>query len=283
MKLIALAAVSLSLLAAQHRQSDWTFEDRETINRTFKVAAGDNVSKLLVDNVNGFIHVTGGAGSEIRVKVEKHIRGESQSDLDRAKHDVTVDMSQDGNSVKLYENGPFRSPGGGVNWSSDRYRYSVTFDYEIEAPSGAQLELKELNGAIAVKNSSGNFKVNTLNGKIDMQEIAGAGSVRSLNGAVKVAFTRNPTAESSFHTLNGPIDIYFQPSLDADISFKTLHGGVYSDFDVTTMPAVIQGDGSGTRFIYRTGGNMKVRAGKGGPALSFHTLNGAIRLHSKAA
>jgi hypothetical protein len=282
-KLIALAAVSISLLAAQHRQSDWTFEDRETINRTFKVAAGDNVSKLLVDNVNGFIHVTGGAGSEIRVKVEKHIRGESQSDLDRAKHDVTVDMSQDGNSVKLYENGPFRSPGGGVNWSSDRYRYSVTFDYEIEAPSGAQLELKELNGAIAVKNSSGNFKVNTLNGKIDMQEIAGAGSVRSLNGAVKVAFTRNPTAESSFHTLNGPIDIYFQPSLDADISFKTLHGGVYSDFDVTTVPAVLQGEGSGTRFVYRTGGNMKVRAGKGGPALSFHTLNGAIRLHSKAA
>jgi len=281
-KLIALAAVSLSLLAAQHRQSDWTFEDRETINRTFKVAAGDNVSKLLVDNVNGFIHVTGGAGSEIRVKVEKHIRGESQSDLDRAKHDVTVDMSQDGNSVKLYENGPFRTRDG-VNWSSDRYRYSVTFDYEIEAPSGAQLELKELNGAIEVKNSSGNFKVNTLNGKIDMQEIAGAGSVRSLNGAVKVAFTRNPTAESSFHTLNGPIDIYFQPSLDADISFKTLHGGVYSDFDVTTVPAVLQGEGSGTRFVYRTGGNMKVRAGKGGPALSFHTLNGAIRLHSKAA
>jgi hypothetical protein len=98
-----------------------------------------------------------------------------------------------------------------------------------------------------------------------------------------VAFTRNPTAESSFDTLNGPIDIYFQPSLDADISFKTLHGGVYSDFDVTTVPAVLQGEGSGTRFVYRTGGNMKVRAGKGGPALSFHTLNGAIRLHSKAA
>jgi hypothetical protein len=282
-KLIALAAAFVPLLAAQHRQSDWTFEDRETINRTFKVAAGDNVSKLLVDNVNGYIHVTGGAGSEIQVKVEKHFRAESQSDLDKAKHDVTLDMSQDGNSVKLYENGPYRSPGGGVNWSSDRYRYSVTFDYEIQAPRGAQLELKELNGAIEVKNSSGNFNVHTLNGKIDMQEIAGAGSVKSLNGAVKVAFTRNPTAESSFDTLNGPIDIYFQPSLNADIDFKTLHGGVYSDFDVTTVPTVIKGEDSGTRFIYRTGGNMKVRAGKGGPALSFRTLNGAIRLHSKAA
>lgn len=282
MKLIALAAF-VPLLAAQHNWDDWKYEDRETINRTFTVAAGDNVSKLLVDNVTGSIHVTGGAGSEIQVKVEKHIRGESQSDLDRAKHEVTVDMSQDGNSVKLYENGPFRGPAGGVNWSSDRYRYSVTFDYEIQIPGGAQLELKELNGSIEVKNSSGNFKVKTLNGRIDMQEIAGAGSVKSLNGAVQVAFTRNPTAESSFDTLNGPIDIYFQPSLNADIAFKTLRGGVYSDFDVTTVPTVIKGDGSGTRFIYRTGGRMKVRAGKGGPALSFRTLNGAIRLHSKAA
>ncbi len=282
MKLIALAAVFVPLLAAQHRQSDWTFENRETINRTFKVAAGDNVSKLLVDNVNGSIHVTGGAGSEIQVKVEKHIRAESQSDLDRAKQDVTVDMSQDGNSVKLYENGPFRTRDG-VNWSSDRFRYSVTFDYDIQAPSGAQLELKELNGAIEVKNSSGNFKVNTLNGKIDMQEIGGSGSVKSLNGAVKVAFVRNPAAESSFNTLNGAIDIYFQPSLNADIAFKTLHGGVYSDFDVTTVPTVIKGESSGARFVYRTGGDMKVRAGKGGPALSFRTLNGAIRLHSKAA
>lgn len=282
MKVIALAAALVPLLAAQHRQSDWTFEDRETINRTFKVAAGENVSKLLVNNVNGSIHVTGGTGSEFQVKVEKHVRAESQSDLDRAKHDVMVDMSQDGNSVKLYESGPFRTRDG-VNWSSGRYRYSVTFDYEIQAPSGAQLELKELNGAIEVKNASGNFKVNTLNGKIDMQEIEGSGSVKSLNGAVRVAFTRNPAAESSFDTLNGPIDIYFQPSLNADIAFKTLHGGVYSDFDVTTVPTVIKSDGSGARFIYRTGGDMKVRAGTGGPALSFRTLNGAIRLHSKSA
>ena len=282
MKLIALAAALAPLLTAQHGWSDWKYEDRETMNRTFKVAAGDNASKLLVDNINGYLHVAGGTGSEIQVKVEKHIRAESQSDLDRAKKDVTLDMSQEGNAVKLYENGPFRTRDG-VSWSSDRYHYSVTFDCDIQVPSGAQLELKELNGAIEVKNSSGNFNVHTLNGKIDMQEIAGSGSVKSLNGAVKVAFMRNPAAESSFDTLNGPIDIYFQPSLNADIAFKTLHGGVYTDFDVTTVPTVIKGEGSGTRFIYRTGGDMKVRAGTGGPALSFRTLNGAIRLHSKTA
>jgi DUF4097 and DUF4098 domain-containing protein YvlB len=282
MRLIVLAAALVPLLGAQHHESDWTFENQETINRTFKVASGDNVSKLLVDTVNGYIHVTGGPGSEIKVKVEKHIRAETQSDLDRARHDVTLDMSQDGNTVKLYENGPFRTATG-MNWSSDRYRYYVKFDCEIEVPAGAQLDLHELNGPIQIKKSSGNFNIKTLNGKVDMQEIGGVGSVKTLNGAVSVAFARNPEAQSSFDTLNGAIDVYFQPALSADISFKTLHGGVYSDFDVTTVPTVIRGDGSGTRFIYRSGGNMKVRAGKGGAALSFRTLNGAIRLHSKPA
>lgn len=282
MKLIALAAAFVPLLAAQHGWSNWSYEDHQTINRTFTVAAGDNASKLLVDNINGHIQVTGGAGSEIQVKVEEHIRAESQSDLDKGKHDVRVDMTQDGNSVKLYENGPFRTHTG-VDWDRDRYRYSVTFDYEIQVPIGVQLELKELNGSIEVNKSSGNFKVNTLNGKVDMQEIGGSGAVKTLNGTVRVAFTRNPAAQSSFDTLNGAIDVYFQPSLNADIDFKTLHGGVYSDFDVTTVPTVIKGQSSGTRYIYRAGGNMKVRAGGGGPALSFHTLNGAIRLHTKTA
>jgi len=280
-KLLALTAAFVPLLAAQNGWSSYSFEDRETINRSFKVAAGENVSKLLVDNVNGNIHVTGGAGSEIQVKVEEHIRAETQSDLDKAKHDVTVDMTQDGNSVKLYENDPFRTRTG-INWSSDRYRYSVNFDYEIQVPAGTQLELKELNGSIGVSQSTGSFKVNTLNGKIDLEGMSGSGSVKSLNGRVKVAFTRNPPAESSFETLNGAIDLYFQPTLNADLDFKTLHGGVYSDFDVTTMPVVLKG-GSTTSYLYRPGGKMTVRAGKGGTAISIRTLNGAIRLHSKTA
>jgi DUF4097 and DUF4098 domain-containing protein YvlB len=280
MKLIALAAAFASLLAAQNGWSHWTYEDRQSISRSFKVAAGENVSKLLVDTINGSIHVTGGSGSDIQVKVEEHIRAETQSDLDRGKKEVTLDMTQEGNAVKVIENGPFRSHNG-IDWDSNRMRYTITFDCEIEVPAGAQLDLKELNGAIDVKNASGNYNVHTLNGGVNMEGIGGSGAVKTLNGRVKVAFTRNPTKESSFDTLNGAIDVYFQPSLNAEIEFKTLHGGVYSDFDVTTVPFLLKAGGS-TRSVYHAGGNMKVRAGSGGTALTFRTLNGAIRLHSKA-
>jgi hypothetical protein len=99
---------------------------------------------------------------------------------------------------------------------------------------------------------------------------------------VKVAFSRNPARKSSFHTLNGSIDIYFHSTPDADLEFHTLHGEVWSDFEVTSLPVNVKGENSGTRYVYRSGGDMRVRAGKGGPELTLHTLNGSIRLHSKS-
>jgi len=277
-RLIALSLFVLPALAARSDDRDWKIEERETITRTFKVAAGENVSKLMVDQLNGYIHVTGGAGSEIQVTVEKHIRAESKAALADAKKDVKYDMTQQGNAVKLYEDGPFRSH----NRGDDHYGYRVTFDCEIQVPAGASLDLHTLNSAIEVKSSTGDFDVRTLNGRVNMEEIGGSGKAATQNGGVKVGFSRNPAHESSFRTQNGPIDVYFHSSPDANLSLETMNGGVYSDFDVTTIPTTVKGQISGSRFIYRSGGNMKVRAGKGGPELSFHTMNGSIRLHSKS-
>jgi hypothetical protein len=57
---------------------------------------------------------------------------------------------------------------------------------------------------------------------------------------------------------------------------------VFADFDVTTMPSTVKGELSGNHYVYRSGGSMKVRAGKGGPEISVHTMNGSIRLYSKS-
>jgi hypothetical protein len=226
--------------------------------------------------MNGFVHVTGGSGSEIQVTVEKRMRAETKSDLDKAKKDVKLEMTQDGNSVKLYEDNPNRHDG---HWHE---HYNVTFECEIQVPSGAALDLLTMNGAIVVKNSTGDYKVKTMNGKVEMDEIGGNGALETMNGSVHVAFSRNPTKESSFHTMNGAIDLFFHSNPDADFKLETMHGDVFADFDVTTLPTTVKGEISGDRFVYRSNGHMNVRAGKGGPQLSLHTMNGAIRLHSKA-
>ena len=273
---VFLSLLILPLLSAAP-DDRWWHEDRESIHKTFRVAAGENVSKLISDQINGPIRVTGTTGNEIRVDVDKRIRAETQSDLDDAKHEVKLEMTQDGNSVKLYEDGPYRHNDG---WH--HRHYSVTFECDIQVPAGATLDLRTMNGTIEVRNVSGDYQVHTMNGKVDMDGIGGAGPVETMNGSVRVAFNRNPTRESSFHTMNGSVDVYFHNQPDADFHIETMHGGVYADFDVTSLPTTVKGEISGSRFVYRTGGPMNVRAGKGGPQINLHTMNGSIRLHSKS-
>ncbi|HYW42304.1 MAG TPA: hypothetical protein VE959_05575 [Bryobacteraceae bacterium] len=285
MKSLALIALSLLpalALAQRSRERDWKFEDRETIRQTYNVASGSGPAKLLVDNVSGFVHVTGAAGNEVQVSVERHTRAESNEALASAKREVKLDQSQQGNSVRLYVDGPFRG-NNGVNYRGDQYYgYRVTFDYDIQVPAATELVLKTINdGDIVVKRTSGPFEIGGLNGGIEMEEISGYGSAHTLNGPLKVSFSRNPAKDSEFHTLNGAVDINFQPGLDANLHFHTLNGGVYADFELTALPAR-GGENTNGKFIYRSDRRaMDGRAGKGGPELTFHTLNGPIRLRSK--
>jgi len=274
---IVLCLLLLPLASARPNDDSWWQEDRETIHKTFHVAAGENVSKLISDQINGPIRVTGTSGSEVEIMVEKRIRAEMKSDLDDARREVKLDITQNGNEVKLYEDNPGRH---GDGWH--RRHYSVVFECDVKVPTGAALDLQTMNGAIEVRNVAGDYKVHTMNGKVDMDEIGGAGPVETMNGSVHVAFSRNPARESSFHTMNGSVDVYFHSEPDADFTIETMHGGVYADFDVTTMPSTVKGEISSNRVVYRTGGTMHVRAGKGGPQISLHTMNGSIHLHSKS-
>jgi hypothetical protein len=277
-----LAIMTLILLPAlawgQHGERNWKFENRETIRRSFDVSSAANPKKLLVGNMNGFVHVNGYAGKEVQVTVEKHTRAQSSESLAEAQRDVKLDMSQQGNSVRLYEDGPFRNHGG------DRDRgYHVDFDFEIQVPSDTELTLKGFNQEIQVKKVAGDFDIHGFNGGIDMDDVSGSGSVDTFNGKVKVAFSKNPARAARFKTFNGSVDIYFQPTLDADLHFKTFHGSIFTDFEVNALPTKASGDSKNGKFVYRSSNRMTAgRTGKGGPELSFDTFNGSIRLHSKA-
>ena len=259
----------------------WKLDEKETIRRTFDTAAGSAARKLLVDNIHGFIHVTGAAGSQVQVSIEKHIYADSSEAMAEAKRDVKMDMSQQGNFVRLYEDGPFRTSNG-TNYRGERYYgYRVVFDFEVQVPFDTELDLKALNNGIVVKKTTGDYDIHGLNGGIEMEDVAGSGLVSTLNGKVKVAFSKNPAKASQFKTLNGSVDVWFQNGLNADLKFKKLNGGIYTDFEVTALPQTVAGDSSGGKFVYRSDRKMAGRAGKGGPELTFDTLNGSIRLHSK--
>jgi hypothetical protein len=268
--------------AGRHDNRDWKLDDKEAIHRSFDLTGG-GPHKLLIDNVHGFVHVTGTSGSKVEISIEKHIHADSNEAVAEAKRDVKMDLSQQANFVRCYEDGPFRS-GNGMNYRGDEYYgYRVEFDFEVQVPVDTELVLKTVNGGdIEVKNTTGDYDIHGLNGGIQMDRVSGAGAVHTLNGNVKVTFARNPSKPTVFKTLNGTVDVYFQKDLNADLHFKKLNGAIYTDFDVTSLPVTATGSTENGKFVYRSSGKMAVRAGRGGPELSFETLNGSIRLHTNA-
>ncbi len=260
----------------------WRLDEKETIRRTFDAAGGSGPRKLLVDNVHGFVHVTGYSGSQVQVSIEKHIYADSNEAMAEAKRDIKMDMSQQGNFVRLYEDGPFRSSNGTNYRGESYYGYRVVFDFDVQVPYDTELVLKTINhGDIQVKKTTGDYEIHGLNGGIEMEDVSGSGLVSTLNGKVRVTFARNPERATQFKTLNGSVDVYFQNGLNADLKFKKLNGGIYTDFEVTALPQSVAGGTGDGRFVYRSDRVMSGRAGKGGSELSFDTLNGSIRLHSR--
>jgi hypothetical protein len=279
---LILMMAALPLAAAgwddDHR---WKLDEKETIRRTFDT--GSDARKLLVDNIHGYVHVTGASGSQVQVSIEKHIYADSTEAMAEAKRDVKMDMSQQGNFVRCYEDGPFRTSDGTHNRGDRYYGYRVVFDFDVQVPYDTELVLKGVNhGDIIVKKTTGDYDIHGLNGGIEMEDVAGSGLVSTLNGKVKVTFSKNPAKATQFKTLNGSVDVYFQSGLNADLKFKKLNGGIYTDFEVSALPRPAEaGDNGNGRFVYRSDRQTTGRAGKGGPELSFDTLNGNIRLHSK--
>jgi hypothetical protein len=253
-------------------------EQSETIEKTFPVS-GAAPRKLIVDNVNGSIHLTGGAGSEIRLAARKRLRADSPEMAQQARRDVTLDISQDANTVRLYVDGPFRCKDGSVHMHG-RQGYEVKYDFDLQVPRDTAVDLKTINdGEIKVENVSGDYEVNNINGGIQMDEVAGSGKVYALNGRVRVAFRENPRAKSSFGSLNGEVRVSFQPDLSADLRFKTFNGGVFTDFPVTDLPTpAAAGERHGAKFVYKSNEWSTVRAGHGGPELSFDAFNGNIQI-----
>jgi len=270
--------------AADDNDSSMRLHESETIRKTFTLTAEHKV--LDVDNIFGSIDVVGGQGNQVQLVVNKTIYAESKDRLETAKKEVTLDITEQPDLLKLYVNGPFRcdcnnGQGRGccVNWHGDS-GYSVKYDFQLQVPHNIEVRLKTVNsGHVNVRDVAGNFSVHNVNGTIEMQNMAGSGTAKTVNGGVKVSFVENPRENSDFGTINGSIDLYFARGLSADFRFKTMNGAIYSDFEMTSLPArPVSAEHRGSKFVFHTDRFTGGRIGNGGPEIKAENLNGDIRV-----
>ncbi len=260
--------------------ADMPVKEQQTIRKSFTLASGER--HLEIDNVWGSISVKGGSSDQVQVVVNKSIRAESKEALEQAKKEVSLDITQPADSVKLYVNGPFRCHCED-GCDHGHLGYVVKMDFEVQVPSSIDLALNTVNeGDITVEGVSGHYSVRNVNGGIDMQGIAGAGQAKTVNGGVKIAFTGNPQAASSYSSVNGDIDLLFLPKLSADLRFKTFNGNIYTDFPMTALPQrQPTEEHQNGKFVFRADRYSGGRVAAGGPEIKIETLNGDIHIRER--
>jgi len=279
MKKILLALAALGMAASLPASPDREFpvREKEEIRNTFKTSGS---AELAVDNVIGRIKVEGYEGTEIALVAVRTIEAESGEKARQAKAEVRLDIIQEGDTLKIYVDGPFRRD------DHDRFfrrhedpGYVVRYDFELRVPRRTGIDVRTVNdGDIEVENVEGDFDVANVNGRVRMTGIRGSGDVRTVNGEIAVSFRSQPAGECSFRTVNGEVVVGFPENPSADFRIKTMNGEIYTDFPVTGLPAAAgkaKRDENG-RFVYKSDRFFGVRSGKGGPEIKLETLNGDI-------
>jgi DUF4097 and DUF4098 domain-containing protein YvlB len=254
-------------------------EDRSTDHRSYS-----GVREFIVDNITGNIEVTATSGNVVEVDIEKTLTADSPDRMSLAKKEISLTETHEGGLVRLLVDGPFRChcSENSTNFHGEPL-YRFTYNFKVRIPKNIALELHTVNKShIDVEGTSGDFKITNVNGGIDLREISGSGSVHTVNGPVKVTFAQNPTAATSFKSVNGTLDVAFHSGLNADVKMKTMNGGMFTDFPVTALPvAAIQPERRDGKFVWRSNRMSGVRIGRGGPELSFETLNGDVLIKSR--
>jgi hypothetical protein len=279
-------AVSLGvavLLAGPSAELDLRVQQESAISRTLHFD-GTGEHTLDVRSIHGSIHVVGADRSDVQLNARKTVRAETDADLRAAERLVELDIVDGAPRIEAivrepqgYVCGDDSDPRGGRWWDPP---YVVKFDFVIQVPRATRLRLCTINGhEISVEGTVGDFVLDNVNGRITMDNVRGSGSARTVNGTITASFSEPPTAPSEFKTTNGNVAITMPPDLAADLKMKTFNGGLFTDFDLQSLPQPVPvAERRGDRFVYRSNPFTLVRAGRGGPELTLETFNGNVRV-----
>lgn len=290
------AVLALAALTAAQRgwdgNRDWKAFQKEDISKTLKFADAAKPGEVIVDNVVGPISVEGYAGKDVLLQAKKIVYARDEDRAKRAEEEVKLDITEKGNTVEIYVDGPFREDEkerlerGRVHIRRDP-GYQVYYGFTLKVPFKTDLIVSTVtDGSVEVRGIEGRFDVRDVNGKVRLVDVAGSGDAKTVNGGVTVVFRRHPDGACLFKTVNGDVEVDFPAEPSADFRVKTMHGEVYSDFEVTYLPKAPpvreERREEGGKFVYRSDGGYGVRVGKGGPEIKLETLTGDILIAKRS-
>ena len=293
---LGLAAV-LAAGAAQRARNGWNDDSdmksfkTESIVKTLKFADSGKPGELIVDNLFGPITVEAYAGRDVELQAKRIVYARDEARAAKAEAEVRLDITEKGNTVEAYVDGPFRENDNGERGDVHMHRdpgYRVYYAFTLKVPARTDLVLSTVvDGDIDVRGVEGAFDVRNVTGRVRLLDAAGSGKAQSVSNGVTVDFRRHPDGPCAFKSISGDVEVDFPGQPSADFRFKTMNGEVYSDFDVTRLPKKAPAReerpaGPGGTYRYRSDGFNTVRAGNGGPEIQLETLTGDILIAKRS-
>jgi hypothetical protein len=259
----------------------------EEMTKTLRFVDPAKPGELVVDNLCGPITVEAHSGREVVLEAKRIVYARDEARARKAEQEVRLDLTENGNTVAAYVDGPFREdrePGARPRRDPG---YLVYYGFRLKVPARTNLVLSTvLDGDIEVRGVEGTFDVRNVTGRVRLVDAAGSGDAQAVSGGVTVVFKRAPEGPCYFKTVSGDVEVGFPAAPSADFRIKTVHGQAYSDFDVTNLPKAPpvreERREKGGKYVYRSEGAYGVRAGRGGPEIRLETLTGDILIAKRS-
>ncbi len=272
-------------------------EQSEQINETMQFTEQHEDNQVTIFNVYGSIDVEGYAGDQIEVTATNEVFGPTQADVDEGLDEIGLQFAQHGKTIYVYLDSPFThfDPQAGELWHSDtcwrrddcsrkheKKAYQYRMDIKVRLPESLSLDVSAINnGDITISGIHGkSLKVSNINGAIDMVDVSGQTRANAINQDINIAYSDNPTADSSFESINGDLNITFAGQPNAEVVYQTMHGDLYTTYDVSMMSPVVKRTSKQKKhgIQYKLDAESRLQIGQGGPEYRFETLNGDIKI-----
>lgn len=222
--------------------------ETESFTQTYPLTATGTVK---LENVNGSVEIIG--WDQPSVKLEAVKTAPSKEDLEHIH--LRIDAEPDRLSVKTeYDRKAFLR-----SWQGE-------VRYTLHVPAKASLErISAVNAGLHIRDVLGPLTLKTVNGPIEASGLTGPGSFETVNGSMKVQYASLAGIdELSLRTVNGGCTLILPKSTAFTVNSSTVNGNVRAE---------------GELKIEKTSrGHFRATSGSGGPAISFHSVNGDLRI-----
>lgn len=224
---------------------------------------------------NGYITITGADVADCNLTATITARANTEENAQKLAEEVKVELISSGNKLIAKIEKPELTRG-----------ESICVSLDITVPNQTSADLTTHNGALKIKNLTGQLNGTTHNGEVTAEKISGTANLKTHNGSViceevsgdiklqthngnaKTFYstTAPPVCNVSIVTHNGNIDLTAPPNFSAKVDASTHNGSINTDLPITVTGNVTKnklsgtiGTGEGELYLETHNGSIKIR------------------------